>query len=246
MNKLEDKIRSIAIRRAWAQSKFGQCRGKPEGCEQGITREDLRPLQVTWYIPGLGRTTSLDIFCTTAKKREEEVKPPKQRKAHIKCRYCSGSHLTAKCPTRFGNVTPTALERDHRKSPPQTYYLGPPPSNPLDFELCDTEQHCLESEESSEAVQNWTNENQPVTEVTELLNKILHNNHPQYSSRKHHQPTASYKANPPIVSSKWNNSRRCIDYARGDRWDFRKRKTQTTAHSGVWWHWHIRRDLQKT
>jgi len=247
MDEKEDKIRSIAVRRAWAQGKFGQCRGKPEGCEQGITREDLRPLQVTWYIPGLGRTTSLDIFCTTTKKRKEEEKPQKIRKAHIKCRFCSGSHLTAKCPTRFGSVTPVAVERDDNKPPPpQTYYLGPPPgieSNPLDFELCDTEQHRLESEESSKAVQNQTKGNQPVTEVTELLNKILHNNHPQYTSRKHDQPTASYKSNPRVISRKWNNSRRCIEYTKDDRWDFRKRKTPTPAHSGVWWHGHIRRDF---
>jgi len=236
MIELEEKKKRIASRRAWAQSKFGKCRGTPEGCEQGITREDLRSLQVAWYIPGLGRTTSLDIFGTSTMNKKKEAKPRKQRKSRIKCRRCRGRHLTAKCPLNFGSVAPVAVEKDHDKTPPQTYYLGPPPgieSNPLDFELYDSEEHRLEPEEILKAVQNYSTGNHQANEITEFLNKILYNNHPQYSSRWHRQSPVLPKVYPPVVNRKWISSRRCIQHTKDDRWDFRKRKTPTPTHSRV-------------
>jgi len=243
MNELEEKIRSLAIRRAWAQRKFGQCSGKLEGCEQGITREDLRPLQVTWYIPGLGRTTSLDIFGTSTKKKKEPKHTP-QRNARIKCRHCRGHHLTAKCPNRSGTVAPVAAVNQIEKAAPQSYYLGPPPgieSNPLDFEFCHDEQHQLEPEEITATVQSYAQEKQPVEEVTELLNQFLHNHHhPQFVQRgtrvhalSHQTPANIPRVPPPVISRKWNNSRRGVEYAKDDRWDFRKRKTPPPGSSGV-------------
>jgi len=228
-------MRSIASRRAWARNKFGKCRGTPPGCEPGITREDLRPLKITWYIPGLGRTTSLDIFCTSTMKKKKEDKPLNERKSRIKCRHCSGCHLTAKCPTRFGSVAPVRVEQNDDKPPPQTYYLGPPlgiESNPLDFALSDFEEHQMEPEEFLKAVQNFSKRNQPVHEVTKFLNKILYNR-PQYSSRVHPRSTALPTVNPPVVNRRWISSRRCIEYTKDDRWDFRKRKTPTPTPSGV-------------
>jgi len=243
MNEQEEKIRSLAIRRAWAQRKFGQCSGKPEGCEQGITREDLRPLQVTWYIPGLGRTTSLDIFGTSSKKKKEPKKTP-QRNARIKCRHCRGHHLTMKCPNRSGTITTVAPVSKTEKTTPQSYYLGPPPgieSNPLDFDFCEGEQHQLDPEEISATVQSYAQENQPVEEVTELLNQFLNSHHPQSARRGSPSHASTYKAPaappripPPVISRKWNNSRRGVEkYAKEDRWDFRKRKTPPPGSSGV-------------
>jgi hypothetical protein len=233
---LEERMRSIASRRAWAKNKFGKCRGTPEGCEPGITREDLRPLKVTWYIPGLGRTTSLDIFCASSINEKKEDKPQKERKSRIKCRHCSGCHLTAKCPARLGSIAPLSVKQEEDKPRPQTYYLGPPPgieSNPLDFELFDSQEHRLEPEEILKAVQNFSKRNQPVHEVKKFLNKILYNNQPQYTSRAHHQSTALPRVNPLVANRKWINSRRCIEYTKDDRWDFRNRKTPTPTHSGV-------------
>lgn len=226
MNELEEKIRSINLRRSWAQKKFGQCSGKPEGCEQGITQEDLRSLQVTWYIPGLGRTTSLDIFCTGTTKKQEAKQTP-QRKARIKCRHCHGCHLTAKCPNRSGAVAPAVAPVKIERAP-QTYYLGPPPgieSNPLDFELSDTEQQ-RKTEEISATVQSYVQGKQ-VEEVTNLLNKIMNDKNTQYShlrNRPAQAQTSLHRGSPPMVNRKMNNFKRRVKNDADSRWDFRKRK----------------------
>jgi len=144
--------------------------------------------------------------------------------------------LTAKCPIRYGNLNPVTVVTDHEKPPPQTYYLGPPPgieSNPLDFEVCATEEQCVEQEGVPEAVQSFAQGNQTANEVTVLLNQFLHNNGQKYTTRMHHQATALSQSNHPVSNKTWNTSRRCIDYTKADRWDFRKRKTPMPAHSGV-------------
>jgi len=233
MNELEE---SIARRRAWANKKFGQCSGKPKGCEPGITQEDLRPLQVTWYIPGLGRTTSLDIFCTSAKKKPK-AKPTPQRRTRIKCRHCSGCHLTAKCPSRSEEVAPAVAPVNQVERAPQTYYLGPPPgneSNPLDFDLSDTDQQ-RQAEEISATVQSYAQANQ-VEEVTKLLNRIM--NHTEYSHRgtqvrRGHRPIALFRGPPPMITRKMSNSRRRVKKYDDNRWDFRKRKIPPPGSSEV-------------
>jgi len=231
MNELEERIRRVAPRRAWANRKFGKCRGKGEGCEKGITREDLRPLQVTWYIPGLGRTTSLDIFCGISTGVKKTEKTPQKQNARIKCRHCGGSHLTAKCRSRSGAVVqPTSSRKQNapESAPPQSYYLGPPPgieSNPLDFE-CDSEEHQLEPEEISATVQSYAQGNQPVEEVTALLNQILHHNQTQRANARKRQYQMPRKKPQVSTSRKWNSSRRGVeDYNKDHRLDFRKRKT---------------------
>jgi len=235
MNELEDKFRSINLRRAWAQKKFGQCSGKPVGCEQGITQEDLRSLQVTWYIPGLGRTTSLDIFGRSTTKKQEAKQTP-QRKTHIKCRYCRGCHLTAKCPNRFGAVAPAVAPVKVERAP-QTYYLGPPPgieSNPLDFDLNDTEQQ-QKTEEISATVQSYVQVKQ-VEEVTKLLNQIMNNKHTKYSNRgtRHVQAaTTLHRVSPPMLTRKMNSLNRRVKNHADSRWDFRKRTIPTPGSSVV-------------
>jgi len=248
MNELEERIKSVTVRRAWVNQKFGKCKGKGEGCEKGITRTDLRPLQVTWYIPGLGRTTSLDIFGGTAKETKKIEKTPVKRNARIKCRHCGGGHLTAKC--RNGNdvgVHRAAASRQNlskEMAPVQSYYLGPPlgrDSNPLDFEDSDSEDYQLAPEAISVAVQSNAQGNQPVKEVTTLLNKILHHNHterensyknPKTSMNQTFQsPSAPPRTNTHISTNrKWNNSRHGLeDYHKDHRLNFRKRKTLPPA-----------------
>merc|ERR1719204_167726 len=140
-----EKEKRVESRSAWVYRKFGKCRGMEQGCEQGITREDSRPLHITWFIPGLGRTTSLDIFGGTSTKPTKTRKPIEKRKSRIQCRHCGGCHLTAKCLNRSGDGN-RFNGASHPKSvvaaPPLSYYLGPPPgteSNPMDFEQCDSE-----------------------------------------------------------------------------------------------------------
>jgi len=250
MNELEERIKSVAERRAWAIQKFGKCKGKGEGCENGITRKDLRPLQVTWYIPGLGRTTSLDIFGGTAKETKKIEKIPVERNARIKCRHCGGGHLTAKCRNRNDvGDHPAAKSKQNlsKETTPmqvQSYYLGPPPgreSNPLDFEDSDSEDHQLAPEAISEAVQSYAQGNQPVEEVTALLNKILRHNQTQRENANRNQnasinqsyqiPSAPPRTNTHISTNrKWNNSRRgAEDYNKDHRLNFRKRKTLPPA-----------------
>jgi len=251
MNELEERIKSVAVRRAWVNQKFGKCKGKGEGCEKGITRTDLRPLQMTWYIPGLGRTTSLDIFGGTAKETKKTEKMPVKRNASIKCRHCGGGHLTARCPNRnsAGDNPATASRQNLLKTtaPVQSYYLGPPPgreSNPLDFEDSESEAegHQLAHEAISATVQSYAQGNQPGEEVTALLNKILHHNHtqrenayrnPNVSMNQSYQtPSAPPRTNTrlPINNRKWNNSRRGVeDYNKDNRLNFRKRKTLPPA-----------------
>jgi len=247
MNELEQRIKSVAERRAWANQKFGKCKGKGEGCEKGITRTDLRPLQVTWYIPGLGRTTSLDIFGGTAKETKTTEKIPVKRNASIKCRHCGGGHLTARCRNRndAGNNLAAASRQNlqNERAPLQSYYLGPPPgreSNPLDFEDSESEAEDpqLAHEAISSTVQSYTQGNKPGEEVTALLNKILHHNHTQRENayrnpnasmnQSYQTPSAPPRTNTrlPINNRKWNNSRRGVeDYNKDNRLNFRKRKT---------------------
>jgi len=232
MNELEEKIRSINLRRAWAQKKFGQCSGKPEGCEQGITQEDLRSLQVVWYIPGLGRTTSLDIFCKSPTKKKQEAKQTPQRKAHIKCRHCCGCHLTAKCPNRSGAVPPAAVAPVQVERVPQTYYLGPPPgieSNPLDFELSDTEQQ-QKTEEKSATVQSYVQMKQ-VEE--DLHNQIMNVKHKHYSHRGSRPAQAPTARSPPKVTRKMNSLKRRVKNDAATSWDVRKRKIPPPGSSDV-------------
>jgi len=235
MNELEEKIRSINLRRAWAQKKFGQCSGKPEGCEQGITQEDLRSLQVVWYIPGLGRTTSLDIFCRSTTKKQEAKQTP-QRKAHIKCRHCCGCHLTAKCPNRSGAVPP-AVAPVHVERAPQTYYLGPPPgieSNPLDFDLSDTEQQ-QKTEEISATMQSYVQAKQ-VEEVTELQNQNINDKHTHHShsgNRSAQASTSLHRGPPPMVTRKMSSLNRRVKNDADSKWDIRKRKIPPPGSSVV-------------
>jgi len=247
MNELEQRIKSVAERRAWANQKFGKCKGKGEGCEKGITRTDLRPLQVTWYIPGLGRTTSLDIFGGTAKETKKAESIPVKRNASIKCRHCGGGHLSAWCRNRkdVGDI-PASANRQNlitEKAPVQSYYLGPPPgreSNPLDFEDSESEaeDHKQAHEAISPTVQSYVLGNEPVGEVAALLNKILHHNHKQREnayrnpnvsmSQSYQTPSAPPRINtrPQFTNRKWNSSRRGVeDYIKDNRLNFRKRKT---------------------
>jgi len=231
MNELEERIRRVALRRTWANQKFGKCKGKGEGCEKGITREDLRPLQVTWYIPGLGRTTSLDIFCGISAGAKKTEKIPQKQNSRIKCRHCGGCHLTAKCRSRSGvadHLTTPTKQHVPEPTPVQSYYLGPPPgieSNPLDFE-CESEEHQLEPEEISATVQSYAQGNQPVEEVTALLHKILHHNHTHRANAHKRQYQMSRKKPHVSTNRKWHSSRRGVeDYNKDHRLDFRKRKT---------------------
>jgi len=249
MNELEERIKNVAERRAWANQKFGKCKGKREGCEKGITRTDLRPLKVTWYIPGLGRTTSLDIFGGIAEKTIKTENITFKRNSQIKCRHCGGGHLTAKCRKRNGvedHIIAASQQNPSKKTAPvQSYYLGPPPgieSNPLDFEDCDSEDHQLATEAISAAVQSYTQGNQPVEEVTALLNKILHHNHKQRANACRNQSASIHPAyripsGPSRTQThlstnrKWDNSRRVVakDYNKDHRLNFRKRKTLPRA-----------------
>jgi len=248
MNELEQRTKSVAERRTWANQKFGKCKGKGEGCEKGITRIDLRPLQLTWYIPGLGRTTSLDIFGGTKKETKKTEKIPVKRNASIKCRHCGGGHLTAWCRNRKDVVDITAAAS--RQNLPneiarvQSYYLGPPPgkeSNPLDFEDSESEAEDkqLASGVIAATVQSYAQGNNP-EEVNALLNKILHHNHKQRENlyrnpnmnQSYQTPSAPPRTNTrlPINNRKWNNSRRCVeDYTKDNRLNFRKRKTLPPA-----------------
>jgi len=251
MNELEQRTKSVAERRTWANQKFGKCKGKGEGCEKGITRIDLRPLQLTWYIPGLGRTTSLDIFGGTKKETKKTEKIPVKRNASIKCRHCGGGHLTARCLNRNDAGDSPAVasmqNRLNKTAPVQSYYLGPPPgreSNPLDFEDSESEaeDHQLAHEVISATVQSYAQGNQPGEEVTTLLNKILHHNHTQRENayrnpnasmnQSFQTPSAAPRRNTrlPINNRKWNNSRRGVeDYNKDIRLNFRKRKTLPPA-----------------
>jgi len=251
MSELEQRIKSVAERRAWANQKFGKCKGKGDGCEKGITRTDLRPLKVTWYIPGLGRTTSLDIFGGTAKETKKAERIPVKRNASIKCRHCGGGHLTAWCRNRkdLGDI-PAAANRQNplkEKATVQSYYLGPPPgreSNPLDFEDSESEaeDHKQAHEAISATIQSCAMGSQPFGEVTALLNKILHHNHtqrenayrgPNVSMNQSYQtPSAPPRTNTRLSSNnrKWNSSRRGVeDYNIDNRLNFRKRKTLPPA-----------------
>jgi len=247
MNELEQRIKSVAERRAWANQKFGRCKGKGDGCEKGITRTDLRPLKVTWYIPGLGRTTSLDIFGGTTKETKKVERIPVKQNASIKCRHCGGGHLTAWCRDRKDvGDTPAAANMQiltKEKTPVQSYYLGPPPgkeSNPLDFEDSESEpeDHKQAHEVISATVQSYAQGSPPVGEVTALLNKILHHNHTQRENayrnpnvsmnQSYKTPSAPPRTNTrrPINNRKWNSSRRGFeDYNKDNRLNFRKRKT---------------------
>jgi len=243
MNELEERIKRVASRRAWANQKFGKCEGIGEGCEKGITRTDLRPLKLTWYIPGLGRTTSLDIFSGTSLGTKKTEKIPVKRNARIKCRHCSGSHLTAKCPSSNGEDDHQIASRQENPSKEtdlvQSYYLGPPPgieSNPLDFGDSDSEDHRLAPETICAPIQSNAQEKKPEEEVTDLLNKILHHNHKQRANAFIYPSAYMYPSN--YVTSdptrkhsrhstnrKWENSRRFVeDYNKDHRLDFRKRK----------------------
>jgi len=243
MNELEERIKRVALRRAWVNQKFGKCVGMGEGCEKGITRTDLRPLQLTWYIPGLGRTTSLDIFCGSSWGTKKTEKIPAKRTAGIKCRHCGGCHLSAKCLSSNGeddHLTAPRLKNTSKETGPvQSYYLGPPPgieSNPLDFEDSDSEEHQLVPGAVAAISQSYAQENRPVEEVTAMLNRILNHNHKQRASASRNPSTYMYPSyyttsGPPkkqyhhFTDRKWNNSRPAMeDYNKYHRLDFRKRK----------------------
>lgn len=238
MNELEDKNRRIALRRAWTKKKFGQCIGKPEGCEQGITQEDLRRFQVTWYIPGLGRTTSLDIFSTNPKDKEKP-KPTTRKKAYIKCRHCRGCHLTAKCPNRSSAIAPPVAPVKKPGTLPQTYYLGPPPgngSNPLDLDFGDSEQK-QQAEEIAATVQGYAQIDQREL-VTKLFKRIMNDDKSRYTHSKTRKRSGRVKTSlprkpPPMVTRKMNNPKRRIKYGDDSRWDFRKRKVPPPGSPGV-------------
>jgi len=238
MSELEEKNRRIDLRRAWANKKFGKCIGKSEGCEQGITQEDLRRFQVTWYIPGLGRTTSLDIFCTSTDNKEKP-KATTRKKTYIKCRHCCGCHLTAKCPNLSSTIAPPVAPVKKPRTIPQTYYLGPPPgdgSDPLGFSCSDIEQN-HQVEEMAATVQGYAQINQG-GEVTKLFKRIMNDDQARYSYCKTRKRSGRVKTSlsrkpPNMVTRKMNNSKRRIKYGDNGRWDFRKRMVPAPGSPGA-------------
>jgi len=238
MNELEEKNRSIALRRAWANKKFGQCIGKPAGCEQGITQKDLRRFQVTWYIPGLGRTTSLDIFCTSTDNKEKP-KPSTRKRVSIKCRHCCGCHLTAKCPNRSSGIARAVASVEKDETIPQTYYLGPPPedgSNLLDFNFSDSEQE-HQAEVIAVKEKGYAQINQGEL-MMRHLKQIMNDDQSRYSYCKSRKRSGRVKASwsrksPHMVTRKMNNSKRRIKYGDNGRWDFRKRMVLPPGSPGA-------------